>query len=205
MLSNPDKTDSSSTYNDADKKEVFELKFKADNNDLPPARLSLYVPIRNYVISLTGSLRDQVVLELGRHSFSVPRWMFRHTDPNEQLQFEAARPDGSSLPEWMIFNPKTLKFSGVPPKGAHDERVMVTARDTYGNEVHATFNVHVNKERMRSGVSHKVFEKHKLGEKRTVGKAGLSEQIHAMGKLNKLQESRALLDSFKSVVSLADE
>jgi hypothetical protein len=50
-----------------------------------------------------------------------------------------------------------------------------------------------------------VFEKHKLGEKRAVGKAGLSEQIHAMGKLNKLQESRALLDGFKNVVALADE
>jgi hypothetical protein len=131
--------------------------------------------------------------------------MFRHTNPNEQLEFEAARPDGSSLPEWLTFNPKTLKFSGVPPKGAHNERVMVTARDTYGNEVHATFNVHVNKERMRSGVHHKVFDKHKLGEKRAVGKAGLSEQIHAMGKLSKLQESRALLDGFKSLVTLADK
>jgi VCBS repeat-containing protein/CshA-type fibril repeat protein len=204
MLSNPDKTDSSSKYNEEEKKVTFELKFKPDNQ-LPPAHLSLYVPIRHHVISLTGSLRDQVVLELERYSFSVPRWMFRHTDPNEQLEFEAARPDGSSLPEWLTFNPKTLKFSGVPPKGAHDERVMVTARDTYGNEVHATFNVHVNRERMRSITPHKVLDKHKLGEKRTVGKAGLSEQIHAMGKLSKLQESRALLDGFKSVVTLADK
>jgi len=204
MLSNPDKTDSSSKYNEEEKKGTFENKFKPDNQ-LPPAHLSLYVPIRHHVISLTGSLRDQVVLELERYSFSVPRWMFRHTDPNEQLEFEAARPDGSSLPEWLSFNPKTLKFSGVPPKGAHDERVMVIARDTYGNEVHATFNVHVNRERMRAGVHHKLLDKHKLGEKRTVGKAGLSEQIHAMGKLSKLQESRALLDGFKSAVSLADK
>jgi VCBS repeat-containing protein/CshA-type fibril repeat protein len=205
MLSNPDKSDSSSQYTDNEEKTAtLGNKLKPDNQ-LPSARLSLYVPIRNYVISLTGSLRDQVVLELERYSFSVPRWMFRHTNPNEQLEFEAARPDGSSLPEWLTFNPKTLKFSGVPPKGAHNERVMVTARDTYGNEVHATFNVHVNKERIRTGISHKVFEKHKLGEKRAVGKAGLSEQIHAMGKLNKLQESRALLDGFKNVVALADE
>lgn len=205
MLSNPDKTDSSSQYNNADKKEVFELKFKADNNDLPPERLNLYLPPRNYVISLKRSLRDQVVLELECYSFSIPRWMFRHTDPNEQLEFEAAHPDGSSLPEWLTFNPKTLKFSEVPPKNSHNEQVMVTARDTYGNEVHATFNVHVNKKRTRSVMPHKIFENHKLGEKRTMGGAGLSEQIHAMGKLNKLQESRALIDSFKSVVSLVDE
>jgi CshA-type fibril repeat protein len=204
MLSNPDKTDSSSKYNEQEKKAILESKYKPDNK-LPPARLSLYIPIRHYVISLTGSLRDQLVLELERYSFNIPRWMFRHTDPNEQLEFEAARPNGSSLPEWLTFNPKTLKFSGVPPKGAHDERVMVTARDTYGNEVHATFNVHVNRERMRAGVHHKILDKHKLSDKRTVGKAGLSEQIHAMGKLSKLQESRALLDGFKSVVTLADE
>jgi hypothetical protein len=32
-----------------------------------------------------------------------------------------------------------------------------------------------------------------------VGKSALSEQVHAVGKLSKLQESRALLDSLKQL------
>jgi len=158
------------------------------------------VPLRHHIISLTGSLRDQVVLELERYSFSVPRWMFRHTDPNEELDFEAARSDGSSLPAWLIFNPKTLAFYGMPPKGAHNERVMVTARDTYGNEVRPIFSVHVNKERVRHSdkPNNNVLEKNRLGEK-PVAKSALSEQVQAIGKLSKLRESRALLDSLKQL------
>jgi CshA-type fibril repeat protein len=176
-----------------------------------PVDLRLYIPSPNDIISLTGSLRDQVVLELKRFSFDIPSWSFRHTNPNAQLEFEATRTDGSSLPEWLQFNPKLLRFSGIPPKGAHNEEVMVTVRDTYGNEVHAIFSVHVNKERARFdqkslaidskllGLSDKVLEKsHK--EKPVAGKtkSGLSERIHATGKLGKLQESRALLDSLNA-------
>ncbi|MDD1610448.1 MAG: putative Ig domain-containing protein [Methylococcaceae bacterium] len=197
--------DSNSKYIDEDKKWQLDYKFRDDNDALPPVHLSLYLPIRNYDLSLTGSLRDQVVLELERYSFSVPRWSFRHTDPNEQLEFEATRPDGSGLPQWLKFDPKTLKFSGLVPKNAHDERVMVTARDTYGNEVHTTFSVHVNKECGRNGhnpcsTPNKILNKQRLGEKPVaIGKSGLSEQVHAVGKLSKLQESRALLDSLKQL------
>jgi hypothetical protein len=151
-----------------------------------------------------------VVLELKHFSFDVPSWAFRHTNPNEQLHFEASYPDGSPLPEWLKFNPKLLIFSGTPPKGAHNETVMVTASDAYGNEVHAVFTVHVNKERISlgnkslnldlklMGISDKAIEKHQHHEKSaTVGKSGLSDRIHAAGKLGKLQESHALLESLK--------
>jgi len=172
----------------------------------------LYPPLPSHddIISLTGSLRDQVVLELKHFSFDVPSWAFRHTNPNEQLHFEASYPDGSPLPEWLKFNPKLLIFSGTPPKGAHNETVMVTASDVYGNEVHAVFTVHVNKERASSGnkslnldlklmgIPDKAIEKHQHSEKSaTAGKSGLSERIHAVGKLGKLQESHALLESLK--------
>jgi CshA-type fibril repeat protein len=168
------------------------------------------LPSHDDIISLTGSLRDQVVLELKHFSFDVPSWSFRHTNPNEQLHFEASYPDGSPLPEWLKFNPKLLMFSGIPPKGAHNETVMVTTSDSYGNEVHAVFTVHVNKERASSGnkslnldlklmgIPDKAIEKHQHAEKSaTVGKSGLSDRIHAVGKLGKLQESHALLESLK--------
>ncbi|MCX7066910.1 MAG: DUF4347 domain-containing protein [Methylococcales bacterium] len=174
-----------------------------------PVDLRLYIPSANDIISLTGSLRDQVVLELKRFSFDIPSWSFRHTNPNAQLEFEATRPDGSALPEWLQFNPKLLRFSGVPPKDAHHEEVMVTARDAYGNEVHAIFYVHVNKESLRPehkslavdlklmGLSSKVLEKHTHKEK-VIGKPALSERMNKIGKMGKLQESRALLDSLNA-------
>jgi hypothetical protein len=207
MLSNSSQNGNGSLgdYNELEKKDWHINNNFAADNSLPPVHLSLYVPIRHHVISLTGSLRDQVVLELERYSFAVPRWAFRHTDPNEQLEFEASHPDGSALPEWLKFNPKTLRFLGVAPKGANDQHVMVTARDTYGNEVHTIFTVHVNKEVARPAqkpvvAPNKVFEKNTLGEKpATVAKSALSEQVHAVGKLSKLQESRALIDSLKQL------
>jgi VCBS repeat-containing protein len=207
MLSNPSENGNGllGEYNELEKKDWHINNNFADDNSLPPVHLSLYVPIRHHVISLTGSLRDQVVLELERYSFAVPRWAFRHTDPNEQLEFEAAHPDGSALPEWLKFNPKTLRFSGLAPKGATDQYVMVTARDTYGNEVHTIFTVHVNRDTVRPAqkpvvIPNKALEKNKLGEKpATVAKSALSEQVHAVGKLSKLQESRALIDSLKQL------
>ena len=201
LLSNPDRAGVPWIYDELEKKDWhIDFKFKEDNH-LPPIHLSLYVPIGFHVLSLTGSLRDQVVLELQRYSFSIPRWMFRHTDPNEQLEFVAMRANGSSLPGWLTFNPKMLKFSGEPPRGAHNERVMVIARDTYGNEVHATFNVHVNKEcgRYANKPCEGKIKPDFSGKpvKPVTGKSGLSEQVHAAGKLGKLQESRALIHSLK--------
>ncbi|MDO9103620.1 MAG: putative Ig domain-containing protein, partial [Methylovulum sp.] len=191
---------------------------------LPFDEIMMYASLQDYQLSLAGSLPNRVVLELEPFSFDIPSWAFRHTDPNEQLEFTATRVDGSPLPDWLHFNSKTLKFSGKPPKGATDERVMVTARDEYGNEVHTTFTVHVNTEdetnrstpindpenkpanenstspeatvepaEITVQYEHGPNENHQA----TVGKFGFSEQIYVAGKLSKLQESRALLDSLR--------
>ena len=161
------------------------------------------MPIGRHVISLTGSLPDQVVIEEISYSFNIPEWLFRHTDPNEKLEFEAKRVNGSSLPDWLHFNPKTLRFSGKPPRGSSYERVMVIARDSYGNEVHTVFTVRVDKEFTRPNkkttIAPKLFDKTKPEGKPVVGKTGLSEQVLMAGKLSRLQESRALLDSLKNL------
>jgi CshA-type fibril repeat protein len=187
---------------------IFFVAKPLETVTVKPSNFGLYIPSANDIISLTGSLRDQVVLELQHFSFDIPSGSFRHTNPNAQLEFEATRPDGSALPNWLQFNPKLLRFSGVPPKGAYNQEVMVTARDSYGNEVHAIFYVHVNKERARPdhkslsvdlklmGLSNKVLEKNTHKEK-TVAKPALSERMNKIGKMGKLQESRALLDSLK--------
>lgn len=139
---------------------------------------------------LTGSLKNQVVIERQSYHFSIPSGTFRHTNPGEQLEYRATHPDGSPLPEWLEFNPKTLTFSGVPPKGAVSETVMVTVRDACGDEVHATFFVKVNKEHYRH-----TRDKHHVANK---GKPGLGKQLHAAGKMGKLQNGRELLDSMSA-------
>lgn len=84
------------------------------------------------------------------------------------------------------------------PKCARNEAVMVLARDTYGNEVHPTFTVHVNREHVRPSQKPGAEINGSCG-KSSLGKSSLSEQIHAVGKLSKLQESRTLIHSLKQL------
>jgi hypothetical protein len=187
--------------------------------DTPPAghegALSQPLNFDHYHVELylIGSLRDQVVLELRNYVFDVPRWAFQHSNPTEKLEFEATRPDGSPLPAWLKFDPNKLRFTGIPPQGAMSTEVMVTARDSYGNEVQAYFTVTVNREPRHfnqrnappvgtmQGANAPVARNHGQGIPELVagGKAGLTEQIQTAGKFGRLQESQALLDSLKQL------
>ncbi|NOS73668.1 MAG: cadherin-like domain-containing protein, partial [Methyloglobulus sp.] len=197
------------------------LPFRAPNNTwsstqpYSPSRLSLYGDLQDYDLYLTGSLRNQVVQEMHHYSFSIPAGTFRHSNPNEQLEYEASQVDGSPLPNWLHFDPKQLKFTGVPPKGSINTEVMVKARDRYGNEAYATFRVVVKKEHDYSNE-----DKFKIGHKRVQHKPdhhaqeglkanqatanmsvklGFNEQLSGEGKLGRLMESRALLDSLSQL------
>ena len=173
---------------------------------------SVHFDYRGETLYLVGSLRNHLVLELRSYSFDIPRWAFRHSNPTERLEFEATKPDGSPLPKWLRFDPNRLRFTGIPPLGAKTTQVMVTARDSAGNEVQAYFTVIVNKEPEHPNQRHFSVDVeqplaaqspvakdhgHTPLDKVAGGKAGLTEQIQAAGKLGRLQESRALLDSLK--------
>jgi hypothetical protein len=67
---------------------------------------------------------------------------------------------------------------------------MVTVRDNCGDEVHATFFVKVNKEHYR----HTRDKNHAVNK----GKPGFGKQLHAAGKMGKLQNGRELLDSMSA-------
>jgi hypothetical protein len=170
-------------------------------------RPSMYGDLQDYDLYLTGSLRNQVVLELQKYSFSIPPGTFRHTNPNEQLQYKATRSDGSPLTDWLKFNAKKLKFSGVPPRGSANVDVLVKALDTYGNEAFAAFKVTVNKERIdthRNGLKLKSGHHAQVSEpinQHTImpGKLAFNEQLNSSGKLSRLMESRALLDSLNQL------
>ena len=175
---------------------------------------SVHFDYRGEMLYLVGSLRNHVVLELRSYSFDVPRWAFQHSNPSERLEFEATKSDGSPLPKWLKFDPNRLRFTGIPPLGAKTTQVMVTAKDSAGNEVQAYFTVIVNKEPDHPSQRHLSPDveqpqpaqapvakdhEHISLDRVAGGKAGLTEQIQAAGKPGRLQESRALLDSLKQL------
>jgi hypothetical protein len=163
---------------------------------------------------LKGTLRNQLVLEMQQYSFNVPFGTFRHSNPNEQLEYEATQADGSPLPSWLKFDPKSLKFSGTPPQGAMNTTVKVIAYDRYGHKAYATFNVIVNKDKYNSGNKTIKLTKPAIKINRPnqaqlkedggltqvmAGKLAFNEQLSSAGRLTRLQESRALLDSLSQI------
>jgi hypothetical protein len=174
-----------------------------------PSTLSLNGEMWEYDLYLTGALKNQVMVELESHTFYVPFSAFRHSNPNEQLEYGATQLDGTPIPGWMTFDPKLLKFSGVPPKGAVNLEIIVTARDRYGNEVYAPFKVFVHQERDYGGkdaiqLKHVKEKAVKSGQTakphaKPHAKLGLNEQLGQMGKQIRLAESRALLSSLNEM------
>jgi hypothetical protein len=167
-----------------------------------PSRLSWTGDLWDYDLYLTGSLRNQVVLEESSYTFYIPLGTFRHSNPNEPLKYEATRVDGSPLPDWLRFNPKMLQFSGVPPKGSLNEEVMVKASDRYGKNAFATFKVTVNKDVIKHKISEihvkQTYHKDKIAKGHN-GKVSFNDQVGQMGKLTWLMESRALIDSLNGL------
>ncbi|MGE4280111.1 MAG: cadherin-like domain-containing protein, partial [Magnetospirillum sp.] len=91
---------------------------------------------------LVGSVSNRFIIPNQPSSIEVPPNIFRHTNPNEPLAFEARRPDGSPLPKWLVFDARNLTFKGTPPdnaKGAVD--IVIVAKDTNGNKAEAQFRI----------------------------------------------------------------
>lgn len=65
------------------------------------------------------------------------------TDPqHEAMTYVAMLADGSDLPSWLTFNPKTRAFTGVPAAG-DDFSIVVFATDADGLASFATINVNM--------------------------------------------------------------
>ena len=166
----------------------------------------------HFELTLTGSIKNQLALENKEFTFRIPNGVFTHTNPTEILDFKATSPSGGPLPSWIHFDHNTKTFSGVPPIGTKSETVMVIVKDTNGREVRTSFTIGVNKDvsNQRNLIAPlketdtkpkankpQASIKHNLGV--GPGKPSLTEQVHSVGKLSRLQESRALLDSLKQL------
>ncbi len=67
-------------------------------------------------------------------SFTLPKDTFKHADPKVSVALEA-RGENGPLPGWLTFDRGTGKFTGRPPESLASFAVIVTARDSSGNEV----------------------------------------------------------------------
>ncbi|MDO9270248.1 MAG: Ig-like domain-containing protein, partial [Methylobacter sp.] len=156
----------------------------------------------HYELSLTGSIKNQLILENKEFSFRIPNGVFTHTNSSEILEFKATSPSGGPLPSWVHFDPNAKTFSGIPPVGSKSVTVLVIARDTNGREVRTSFTLGVNKEDISQNkpINGNINKPQASVDKNfnaIPGKPGFTKQVHAIGKLSRLQESRALLDSLK--------
>ncbi len=65
--------------------------------------------------------------------------MFTHSNPEAVISLDLHSVNGSSLPEWMSFDPVQKVISGTPPKEATGEyQLELVAKDQFGGEARTT-------------------------------------------------------------------
>ncbi|MEQ8905559.1 FG-GAP-like repeat-containing protein [Ekhidna sp.] len=92
---------------------------------------------------LENAIVDQVTNEDEEFSFSIPTNTFDDPDGDE-LTYDAELSDGSSLPDWLIFNGISGSFSGTPEQ--NDVGILtlsITASDGLGGEATDEFSLEV--------------------------------------------------------------
>ncbi len=93
-------------------------------------------------LMLVASVSNRFIIPLQPATIEVPPDIFRHSNPNENLTYEARRPDGSALPNWLTFDARALTFRGTPPNSARGPvDIVIVAKDTLGNQAEAQFRI----------------------------------------------------------------
>ena len=94
--------------------------------------------------TLIHAIPDQVGIEGGAFTFTLPADSFADADPGDTLTYAAKLANGSALPLWLSFDATTLTFSGTP--GNADVGMLdlhVTATDNHGSSGSGTFSLNV--------------------------------------------------------------
>ena len=123
-----------------------------DDGLVPPAegrgyRPNLYGEPIIPQVDLTGSVGSRFIIEQQQSVIAVPSNLFNDTYPNAELQYDAHLPGGAPLPGWLTFDSRNLTFTGTPPAGSHGTvEIEIVARDQFGNQAQATFQITVGRE-----------------------------------------------------------
>jgi AAA family ATP:ADP antiporter len=78
---------------------------------------------------LIKPIPDQTVATGQAIQWSLDSETFVDPDPGDVIQLSASLADGSALPPWLMFNPRSRHFSGTAPVGQEALHIKVTASD----------------------------------------------------------------------------
>ncbi len=91
---------------------------------------------------LTSPLADVNTIRGGELSYTLPTNAFSDADAGDTLTYSATLADGSALPSWLVFDPQTRRFSGIPDTlGTLSVRVL--ASDWSGAQAFDVFDITV--------------------------------------------------------------
>jgi YD repeat-containing protein len=90
------------------------------------------------------ALADQQAVQGAPFAFTIAAAAFADADLGDALGYAATLADGSPLPDWLVFDPVTLSFTGIPFGDALGGiAIRVTATDTGGASASLDFSLDV--------------------------------------------------------------
>jgi len=108
------------------------------------ARLIVSVAGTNDAPALAAPLPDQLGRETVALDFVLPADSFVDIDAGDSLTYSASLQDDSALPDWLVFDPQSARFSGTPGIADGGEySIRVTATDAAGASADGLFDLTV--------------------------------------------------------------
>ena len=123
------------------------------------------LPAESELLSVFRGVDDQFLQAQAEGEFVLPWDAFAHSKADAQVTLEATLADGSALPAWIRFDPRTGSFSyRLPADWRGELAIKVKARDGRGNEVSTVFRIHGG-------------ERARAAAELPAGRSGLQEQL----------------------------
>ncbi len=142
--------------------------------------------------------------------FQLPDGLFEHSDANAQIRIQARLADGQPLPDWLVFNPESGRFSGTIPLDAEQQYdIEITASGSNGEEVSAEFRLLVNEqEELEQPIDEPAIQEDQ-GEAGQQGaqkiilpsRPGLNEQLQQFGQAAFQKEQQTLLQNIQQLAN----
>ena len=120
---------------------------ESENNSVSDS-FTINVENTNDAPIIAEAIDNQIAIEDLLYEFTVPTETFTDVDAGDSLELTASGPDGSDLPNWLVFDTDTATFTGTPLNenvGAFDIEVTATdSSDSENNSVVDSFTINVN-------------------------------------------------------------
>lgn len=132
----------------------------SDGPQAPELKVMRDIPLQNFAAN-AGAVKV---------NFTIPADTFVHTDAKASVTLVATLVDGTSLPNWLLFDGNKGEFRGNAPPGFKGVlQIKVIARDDAGKQAETTVRIQV-------GVS-----SDRLAEGTLRGKPALAAQLREQG------------------------